>query len=259
MHLLLDSSDFPPNFFQQACCDIVQSYLCCKLAPPTGWRICNSEADDVLCDIQEDDRTLYSEQLSNIGYIARTVPEYSLPLLLSLMEDCVAKFMTGYTTLVSEQAIGAHSPQFDSLYEDIHWLFLITAYVLNDIMQGEFVSIPYKLMEYLINVEEQNLEEIDLQNAIVQHEKFSGRNVNIILAVLVCMCRWCQVEKLYISGGLLSYLSPQVTNSVTWLLAKMVDSYLLFKESDYQQVCSLYCCVISSLWWPMQRKLYIIV
>lgn len=238
MHLLVDSDNFPPNFFQQPCCDIFQSYLGFKLAPPTGWRTCSSEDDDVLCDVQEDDRIVFSEQLSSIGYIARNVPEYSLPLLLNLIEECVTKFATHYSELVSQQtAVHTESPQLHSLYEDIHWLFLITSYLLNDILQGEFVSIPNKLMEYMINLETQDIREFDMQTTIMQQENCRGRNVNHILALLACACRWCQLEKLYISAGMLSYLSPQVTSTVTWMLAKAVDSYLLFKESDYQQVC----------------------
>jgi len=242
MHLLVDSDNFPPNFFQQACCDIFQSYLGFKLAPPTGWRTCSSEDDDVLCDVQEDDRITFSEQLSSIGYIARSVPEYSLPLLLSLMEECLAKFTAHYTELVSQRTtMHTESSQLHSLYEDIHWLFLIASYLLNDILQGEFVSIPNKLMEYMISIETQDIQEIDIQTAILQQESCSGRNINLVLAVLVCVCRWCQLEKLYISAGLLSYLSPQVASTITWLLAKITDSYLLFKESDYQQVCLVRC------------------
>ena len=234
----MDSDNFPPNFFQQPCCDIFQSYLGFKLAPPTGWRTSNSEDDDVLCDIQEDDRILFSEQLSSIGYIARNVPEYSLPLLLNLIEECVTKFAVHYSELVSQQtAVHTESPDLHSLYEDIHWLLLITSYLLNDILQGEFVSIPNKLMEYMINLETQDIQEFDMQTAIMQQENCRGSNVNLILALLACACRWCQLEKLYISAGMVSYLSPQVTSTVTWLLAKAVDSYLLFKESDYQQVC----------------------
>ena len=237
MHLLVESDNFPPNFFRQACCDIFQSYLGFKLAPPTGWRICNSEDENVLCDVQEDDRILFSEQLSSIGYIARSIPEYSLPLLLNLMEECLTKFAAQYSELVSQQAaVHPESPQLNSFYEDIHWLFLISSYLLNDILQGEFVSIPNKLMEYMIGLETQDIQEFDIQTAITQQENFSGRNVNLVLAVLVCMCQWCQLEKLYISAGLFSYLSPQVTSTLTWLLAKVVDSYLLFKESDYEQV-----------------------
>ena len=59
--------------------------------------------------------------------------------------------MTGYTSSFR----ASHWCTLSALYEDVHWLFLITVYVLNDIMQGEFVSMPNKLMEYLINVEEQ--------------------------------------------------------------------------------------------------------
>lgn len=245
MHLLVDSDNFPPNFFQQACCDIFQSYLGFKLAPPTGWRTCSSEDDDILCDVQEDDRVQFSEQLSSIGYIARSIPEYSLPLLVNLMEDCLVKFTAHYSELASQQTtVHLESPQFQSLYEDIHWLFLITTYLLNDILQGEFVFIPNKLMEYMINLEAQDIQEFDIQNAVMQHENCRGRNVNLILAVLVCACRWCQLEKLYVNDGLLSYLSPQVTSTVTWLLAKVVDSYLLFKESDYQQVCLISCMYV---------------
>ena len=244
MHLLVDSDNFPENFFQQACCDIFQSYLGFKLAPPTGWRSCSSEDDDVLCDIQEDDRIVFSEQLSSIGYIARSVPSYSLPLLLTLVEECLTKFAAQYSELVSQQtAAHTESPRLLSLYEDIHWLFLITSYLLNDILQGEFVSIPNKLMEYMIMLESQGIQEFNIQTTIMNQENFRERNVNLILALLTCACRWCQLEKLYISAGLLSCLSPQVTSTVTWLLAKTVDSYLLFKESDYQQVCVLcYMC-----------------
>lgn len=238
MHLLVDSDNFPPNFFHQPCCDVFQSYLGFKLAPPTGWRTCSSEDDDVLCDVQEDDRILFSEQLSNIGYIARNVPEYSLPLLLNLMEECLTKFASQYSDLVSQHAdVDPDSPHIHSMYEDIHWLFLISSYLLNDILQGEFVSIPNKLMEYMIILETQHIQEFDVQAAIMQQENLQGRNINLVLAMLVCVCRWCQLEKLYISAGLLSYLSPQVTSTVTWMLAKVVDSYLLFKESDYKQVC----------------------
>lgn len=244
MHLLVDSDNFPPNFFHQPCCDIFQSYLGFKLAPPTGWRTCSSEDDDVLCDVQEDDRITFSEQLSNIGYIARNVPEYSLPLLLNLMEECLTKFTSQYSDLVSHRAnVDPDSPHIHSMYEDIHWLFLISSYLLNDILQGEFVSIPNRLMEYMISLETQCIQEFDVQAAILQQENLCGRNFNLVLAVLVCGCRWCQLEKLYVSAGLLSYLSPQVTSTVTWMLAKIVDSYLLFKESDYQQVCTFICVI----------------
>ena len=172
MHLLVDRT-IPRKFFQQACCDIFQSYLGFKLAPPTGWRSCSSEDDDVLCDIQEDDRIVFSEQLSSIGYIARSVPSYSLPLLLTLVEECLTKFAAQYSELVSQQtAAHTESPRLLSLYEDIHWLFLITSYLLNDILQGEFVSIPNKLMEYMIMLESQGIQEFNIQTTINESREF---------------------------------------------------------------------------------------
>lgn len=84
--------------------------------------------------------------------MGRQVPNHSLPLLAQLLEDRIHKLRDNLNKLVGEEPISKPTSQFkstlmDDLYEDLHWLVLITGHVLCMESEGEVALIPSEIME----------------------------------------------------------------------------------------------------------------
>ncbi|XP_070568372.1 exportin-4-like isoform X2 [Ptychodera flava] len=250
--LTLDNQHFPTGYFKQQAVEVFNTYVQCHLAAPDGTRnqTANGDSsfdDEEINEAEDDDRVLFSDQLCSIGCLARVIPEHSIQLLTRLLEERVNR-LHGQLQRLQQHVMthGAHNMSdkdtvLDDLYEDIHWLVLISGYVLADEAQGETPLIPSDIMEYSIS-ESQNVN-IDTTlrvlgspgekvASIPGSEETSDRVVRLIAAVF----RLSEVERRAVSAQLSSLLSPQVGATTMWFLRRWCLAYLLPNERYYAQM-----------------------
>ena len=239
--LLEGAESLPHDILTQPSTEIFRAYVQSKLSSPRGWRTVQKDEEEQF-ELVEDDRTVYKGQLCSIGYIARTVAGHSLPLLVSLLQQCTSECLHVYSLVQRDhQVLYTHQGNLDSVCEDIHWLTLITGYTLCDIVQGEDVLVPAQLMRHSIlhqsSVQTRN---VNFSQLVWQEEgggvDLSMAQLDPIVSLVLCVCRLCAVEKVFIDNGLMDVLSPQVCETTVWCLSGIAEPYLMLCEESYDQV-----------------------
>uniref|UniRef100_A0A8C7X7X1 Exportin-4 n=1 Tax=Oryzias sinensis TaxID=183150 RepID=A0A8C7X7X1_9TELE len=160
LKLVQDEQHFPRGCFVQPAIQVFNSYIQCHLAAPDGTRNLSvngisSHEEEEINELQEDDRELFSDQLSSIGMLGRVAADHCIPLLTSLLEDRVNRLhgqlqRTQQHLMASSDLGSVDRKVLDDLYEDIHWLILVSGYLLADDPQGETPLIPSEVMEFSI-------------------------------------------------------------------------------------------------------------
>ena len=84
--ILHESQIFPSGYCKEAAAAIFKTYLEVHLAPPEGARARGS-LDDEEEDNEEVDRVRFKDTLSTVGAFGRECLDYSLPALISLLEN----------------------------------------------------------------------------------------------------------------------------------------------------------------------------
>ncbi|MGH0171261.1 UNVERIFIED_CONTAM: hypothetical protein FKN15_060851 [Acipenser sinensis] len=134
--LVQDEKHFHKGFFIQHAVQVFNSYIQCHLAAPEGTRNLTvngvaSREEEEISELQEDDRELFSDQLASIGMLGRIAADHCIPLLTSLLEDRVTRLHGQLQRhqqhlLASPGSGSVENKVLDDLYEDIHWLILVT-------------------------------------------------------------------------------------------------------------------------------------
>ena len=226
---------FPHHQLSQSCVAVFDAYVQSKLSAPRGWRTVQKDEDEIV-EIVEDDRTVYADQLCSLADIACTNPGYSLPLLVSLLEQSTSECLQLLSAIRQDhQLLCSSQNNLDSLYEDLHWLMLISCHTVCS-ARGE---VPTTIMQYSISLQTDclpRMAELDISKLILQvgreRVNLTAAKVDPIVALVVLMCRLCFMEELFISSGLLEVFSPQVCETTMWCLSKVVEAYLLLEEED---------------------------
>ncbi|XP_033635740.1 exportin-4-like [Asterias rubens] len=249
--LLENSSKFPDGFFKAHATQIFNLHLQCHLAAPDGLRNqredgVTAEDDDDINEVEEDDRELFEDQLGSIGALGRAVPEHSLPLLSKILEDRVAclqshllKLQHHKTGVASTHNMDLDMKKLHRLYEDLHWLLLITGFILANESKGETPMIPPAIMKFSIA----ESSHVDVQKTL--HALTSSVNitqpflvddkVDKVVRLTSVVLRLAEVER-QASSDLAEVLSPQVGRSVVWCLRRWLLPYLLLHEKYYSEI-----------------------
>lgn len=140
---------FPIELSKQSGIQIFNTYLQYHLSPPDGTRgVGSKELNNEEIDAnEEDDRSKFEDQLQIIGNFGRQVLNHTLPLLSRLLEDRTSKLKAQLNRLVGQLNITDLS-SIEHLYEDLHWLVLISGHVLCMESDGEVPMIPSEIMVY---------------------------------------------------------------------------------------------------------------
>ncbi|KAG9349710.1 hypothetical protein JZ751_028158 [Albula glossodonta] len=128
----------------------------------------------------------------------------------------------------------------DDLYEDIHWLILVTGYLLADDPQSETPLIPSEVMEYSIN----HSTEVDINTTLQilgsPGEKASSipgcNRTDSVIRLLSAVLRTSEVESRATRASLTELLSPQMGKDIVWFLKRWAKTYLLVDEKLYSQI-----------------------
>lgn len=248
--LLQDDEHFPRGCFVQPAVQVFNSYIQCHLAAPDGTRNLTangvaSHEEEEINELQEDDRELFSDQLASIGMLGRIAADHSIPLLTSLLEDRVTR-LHGQLQRHQQQLLASPGPEsvdrkvLDDLYEDIHWLILVTGYLLADDPQSETPLIPSEVMEYSIS----HSTEVDI-NTTLQILGSPGEKAcsipgcnrtDSVIRLLSAVLRTSEVESRATRASLTELLSPQMGKDIVWFLKRWAKTYLLVDEKLYSQI-----------------------
>ncbi|MGH0135916.1 UNVERIFIED_CONTAM: hypothetical protein FKN15_061911 [Acipenser sinensis] len=265
--LVQDEKHFHKGFFIQHAVQVFNSYIQCHLAAPEGTRNLTangvaSREEEEINELQEDDRELFSDQLASIGMLGRIAADHCIPLLTSLLEDRVTRLHGQLQRhqqhlLASPGSGSVDNKVLDDLYEDIHWLILVTGCLLADETQGETPLIPPEIMEYSIK----HSTEVDINTTLQvlgsPGEKTSSipgcnRTDSAIRQVLHKKTKLCaevegkellssvlrtsEVESRATRANLTDLLSPQMGKDIVWFLKRWSKTYLLVDEKLYDQI-----------------------
>ncbi|XP_029558540.1 exportin-4 isoform X1 [Salmo trutta] len=248
--LVQDDEHFPRGCFVQPAVQVFNSYIQCHLAAPDGTRNLTvngvaSHEEDEINELQEDDRELFSDQLASIGMLGRIAANHCIPLLTSLLEERVTR-LHGQLQRTQQHLMNSSNPGsvdrkvLDDLYEDIHWLILVSGYLLADDPQGETPLIPAEVMEYSIN----HSTEVDINTTLQilgsPGEKASSipgcNRTDSVIRLLSAVLRTSEVESRATRASLTELLSPQMGKDIVWFLRRWAKTYLLVDEKLYGQI-----------------------
>lgn len=247
--LLEYSGLFPKGIFSDSATKILNCYVQCHLAAPDGLRgtfshqVDNGIHLDEICDLDSDDRELFVDQLCTIGSFGRLIPDHALNLLTKLLETRVDQFEKYLSAIkYSTGPLSSGFSGMDNLYEDLHWLLLISGYFLADDGNGEKPLIPKEIISYSSSLESH----VDVQatfqclcSSQIQGDANSIQDysrVDPVVRLVSVIFRLADLEKHALGSGLSELLSPQVGRSIVWCLRHWAKSYLLPDEKDYEKL-----------------------
>ena len=211
------------GYLKESLLTLVTVYLRNKLNHPRGLRqYCTGFCTNL--DFTDDDREMYYDELSYLGFISRHILTDSLSMLLNLFNQCYSKCTELIAILLSSESTAAVY-EIEALFEDIHWLLLIAAFTLTDVVEGEECVIPNQILSH--SFEHQTNDLFTLEELVYNTDHSNTCSVDPVVSVIVCLCQWCVIEKDMIDKGLKDFVSPQVSESATWSLFTVCNSYLL--------------------------------
>ncbi|KAL0622512.1 LOW QUALITY PROTEIN: Exportin-4 [Plecturocebus cupreus] len=161
--------------------------------------------------------------------LGRIAVEHCISLLISLLEERVTR-LQGQLQQHQQQLLASlgsstiDNKMLDVIYKDIHWLVLVTVYLLADDTQGETLLIPPELMEYSTK----HSFEVDI-NTTLQILGSPGEKASFIpeynrtdsvIRLLSAFLRVSEVESQAIRADLTHLPSPQMGKDVFKMLAK---------------------------------------
>ena len=238
-----NTKTFPHHLLSQSCVTILGAYIQSKLSAPRGWRTIQKDEDEIF-EIDEDDRVTFADQLYSVAEIAQSNLGHSLPLLISLLERSTTECLELLSAIQQDHQVLCNGQNnLDSLYEDLHWLTLISCFTLCNASD----DIPLKIMAHSISLQKFCLSEmanLDIRRLVLQDggEKIDLRTLKLdsVVVLVVLVCRLCVMEKMFVESGLLEVLSPQLCETVLWCLSEIVQPYIMLDEDDsiHEQVRS---------------------
>lgn len=110
---------------------IFNEYVKLHVGPPEGTRGGGRELEaEELEENEEVDRLRFRVQLQTVGVMAQIVPHHSLPLLAQLLEDRTRRLGALLQRLHQQAVTISDNSAILLLFEDIHWLVLISGQCL---------------------------------------------------------------------------------------------------------------------------------
>lgn len=162
-----------------------------------------------------------------------------------LLEDRTIKLKGQLDRLIHQQEPLniSTSSTLENLYEDLHWLVLISGHVLCLESVGETALVPSEIMHYSMEQQRQGHFDINLTlqllaspgsdiGDITGAEQSADHMIRLIAGVF----RLAEVAKRTIAANASHHLSPELCSTVVWFLHRWSLSYLLPKESYYAEI-----------------------
>lgn len=177
------------------------------------------------------------------------------------MTEILKQIIQQNITKQHDEVLNKH---LNNLSEDIHWILLITGFILFEINSDvEQANIPEELMKYSINCSShvdmnlinkmvltlnqfdtvalsQNASKSSFLNSIglllIDTKLSDSEPCDPISRLIYHAFQLCEIEMHMFTLNMLQYLSPQVASSLMWFLKEFSRSYLFMKESNYNDI-----------------------
>ncbi|KAI8090033.1 armadillo-type protein [Halteromyces radiatus] len=163
------------------------------------------EEDEIESGIKDWDT--YGDQLTCISTLGRLNPHQCLSHLQHLLSDRTQRFQRYFTNEMTANL------ELLLLHEQLHWIILMTAFVLADAGNGEQPMIPESIMQLSSSQSYEQDQIVQLSNQVLELLRFySSFGPNTIEA---------------------SNCSPRVAETLIWFMERWSKTYLLVNENDY--------------------------
>lgn len=222
---------------------IFNKYVQCHLSQPDGLRVDRASEEEE--EDAQPDREAFKEQLIIIGHFGRVNVGYSLGLLSKLLENKIRQLQSYLEQTIQSNGNNAVAKLLENVFEDIHWMLLVSGHVLCMEAAGEQPLIPSEIMSLsheLVSTGKVNIETSlkvlaspgeDCISQIPNAENICDPIIRLISAVF----QLAEVENKAIEYKMGPYLSTEVSTDIIWLLHFWSESYL-FMQTEYYTVLS---------------------
>ena len=159
------------------------------------------------------------------------------PLILDAFVQCYSRCLQLCQSLLTGCPESSTVCELEAIYEDLHWLMLITTFTLTDVVESEDSIIPDLLLKHSVNYQT-DITSLSVKDLVLNTDVTSnGSLVSLdpIVSLIVCLCQWSVIEKQLIEKGLKELVSPQVCETATWSMCTVFCSYII-PSTKYEQV-----------------------
>lgn len=232
---------------KQCAIQMFNVYLQCHLAPPHGSRVHLDVEGEEIEDTEDNDRIKFKDQMQIIGVFGRNALDHSLILLSRLLEEKTQQLSAHLQRMQSQAMTINDSNALDNVFEDIHWLVLITGHVLCIDYEGEIPQAPKEIMEYSVAAlkdKHSNIEATLKAFASIQHCNTDvDANIDQVdkaIRLTISVLKLCTMQSMAAEAKLGHFISPEVGCTLMWFLKRWSTSYYLMPEDNYVQVSFVY-------------------
>ena len=239
MTLLSDPQSFPKDSFTHQTDSIFSCYLQHHIGPPDGSRSDLSQENDQdseVHELEEDDQVAFSDQLTGVAALGRACISRSLPLVASVFHSRVSKLGS---LLTQESPLGLKD--MITLHEDLHWLLLISGFLLCDDGPGETLLIPQEIISFssaqsVTTDIQKSISFLAASHNLDNNVSFDLDCVDSVIAIVGVVLRLVGLERRFLELNRRDALSPQVSRSSVWFLRRWCRSYLLPDQRLYDSL-----------------------
>ncbi|XP_065197869.1 exportin-4-like [Sycon ciliatum] len=205
-------------------------------------------------ELDEDDRVRYEDQLCSMGTLSRAILPACMPLMCQLLEERLAQWMEICQRCEANPSL-SQSPEVSAslagLYEDLHWLVLLSGHTLcYDCLSGETPTVPKPVRDF--SAAQQDQVSADAAQAYMSAlgqpitERIAcPHGTDLVVRLAVDVMRVADFQR-YIhcqsSKGLTSmFPSPQLSRSLFWYLRCWCATYVMLNADQADVSASLKC------------------
>lgn len=209
------------------------------MSAPEGLR---TSSDSSFDEDEEVDRDRYKEQLIIIGNLGRENPAHSLTLLSKLIEEKTrqlhVQFQAMYTN--GNRLDLSITKAMEILFEDIHWLVLISTHVVSMESTGEQPMIPSEIVHFCSEQQANGTVDITTTLKVLATpdqcitQTPNAENVcDPLIRLVTAVFRLCDIENKAIEYKMKDFLSPEVSSDIMWFLNQWSEAYLFMLQDYY--------------------------
>ncbi|EDS27103.1 exportin [Culex quinquefasciatus] len=260
LYIVNDKENYPVEVMVPFVTQMFEKYVQYHLAAPDGMRGVgrDSELIDEIAEFEESDRERFKEQLIIIGYFGREILGHSLPLLSKLLEDRTRNLGTQLHRLHSTKTMDeAGSKALVNLFEDIHWILLVTGHVLALEADGESAMIPGEILQMCSQQIASNVTDVNNSlkllaspNQDIQEIPNAEMNADPVIRLIAAGFRLCELEKSAIEVRMYQFLSPELSTTLVWFMRRWSDAYLMPLNEDstiVELILELVCEIVANI------------
>jgi len=150
----------------------------------------------------------YKDTLATIGALGREAPSHSLNVVVQLLEGRLSRLHGQIQRLIS-QGSAVIDKVLSDLYEDLHWLLLVSGNIITLDTDGEAALIPAEIMRF--SLEQANSVNVETSLRLLaspgqpSSEIPGYENSDLVIRLIGNVFKLAEVEKRAVEAGNLKY------------------------------------------------------